>query len=70
VEAINHQAQKILHVCDHVAYYEPYVDYMEELKGTLPGELKEGKGIFLNSGSEAVEGALKLARFVTRQSSP
>lgn len=67
VEAINHQAQKILHVCDHVAYYEPYVDYMEELKGTLPGELKEGKGIFLNSGSEAVEGALKLARFVTRR---
>ncbi len=67
VEAINHQAQKILQVCDHVAYYEPYVDYMEDLKDTLPGDLKRGKGIFLDSGAEAVEMALKLARFVTRR---
>ena len=67
VEAIHNQAKKILHVCDHVAYYENYTDYMDDIRGILPGELKNGKGIFLNSGSEAVEGALKAARFVTRR---
>jgi 4-aminobutyrate aminotransferase len=67
VEAIHGQAQKIVHVCDHIAYYEPYTDYMDDIRGILPGELKEGKGIFLNSGSEAIEGALKLARYVTRR---
>jgi 4-aminobutyrate aminotransferase len=65
VEAVHGQAQKILHVCDHVAYYAPYADYMQEIKGIMPGELQDGKGIFVNSGSEAVEGALKLARYVT-----
>ncbi|NIN00482.1 MAG: aminotransferase class III-fold pyridoxal phosphate-dependent enzyme [candidate division Zixibacteria bacterium] len=67
VEAINGQSQKILHVCDHVGYYEPYTDYMDDVISILPGELSNGKGIFLNSGSEAVEGALKLARYVTRR---
>ena len=67
VEAVYGQAQKILHVCDHVGYYEPYTDYMDDLRGILPTDLQNGKGIFLNSGSEAVEGALKVARFVTRR---
>ena len=67
VEAIHKQAKKILHVCDHVGYYENYTDYMDDIRGVMPGELKNGKGIFLNSGSEAVEGALKVARFVTRR---
>lgn len=67
VEAINRQAQKILHVCDHVGYYESYTEYMEEIRGILPGELREGMGIFLNSGSEAVEAALKVARYVSRR---
>jgi 4-aminobutyrate aminotransferase len=67
VEALSGQAQKILHVCDHVGYYEQYADYMDHVRGILPGDLQHGKGVFLNSGSEAVEGALKVARYVTRR---
>jgi len=67
VEAVHGQAQRILHVCDHVGYYEQYTDYMEDVRGILPGDLQEGKGVFLNSGSEAVEGALKIARYATRR---
>lgn len=67
VEAINSQSQKIIHICDHVGYYEIYTDYLSRILEILPDGLREGKGIFLNSGSEAVEGALKVARFVTKR---
>jgi len=46
---------------------EPYVAMMEAIKALAPGELKNGKGILVNSGSEAVETGIKLARFVTNR---
>ena len=64
VEAICEQAHNLIHGACHIGYMEPYVAMMEALKSVAPGELKNGKGLLVNSGSEAVETALKLARYV------
>jgi len=40
---------------------------LEALKAVAPGDLKNGKGILVNSGSEAVETGIKLARYVTNR---
>jgi len=67
VEAISEQARTLLHGACHIGYMEPYVELMEALKAVAPGNLKSGKGIFVNSGSEAVETAIKLARYITKR---
>jgi 4-aminobutyrate aminotransferase len=46
---------------------EPYVLLLEALTEVAPGELAGGKGILMNSGSEAIETGLKLARYVTKR---
>jgi 4-aminobutyrate aminotransferase len=58
----------LIHGACHVGYMQPYVEMMEAIKAVAPGELKNGKGIFVNSGSEAVESGIKLARYVTNRS--
>ncbi len=68
VEAICDQARSLIHGACHVGYMKPYVDMMEALKAVAPGDLKNGKGILVNSGSEAVESGVKLARYVTNRS--
>ena len=68
VSAINDQAQTLIHGASHVGYMKPYVDMLEALKAVAPGDLKDGKGILVNSGSEAVETGIKLARYVTKRS--
>ncbi len=67
VEAICDQAHLLIHGACHIGYMEPYVAMMESIKSIAPGDLKNGKGILVNSGSEAVETALKLARFVKKR---
>lgn len=68
VEAICDQARTLIHGASHVAYMRPYVEMMEALRAVAPGDLKKGKGILMNSGSEAVETGIKLARYVTNRS--
>jgi 4-aminobutyrate aminotransferase len=68
VAAIREQAETLIHGAGHVGYMEPYVALLEALKATAPGELSSGKGILVNSGSEAVETGIKLARYVTNRS--
>ncbi len=68
VEAIVDQARTLIHGASHIGYMEPYVALLEKLRSIAPGSLHEGKGILLNSGSEAVEAAVKLARMVTGRS--
>jgi 4-aminobutyrate aminotransferase len=68
VEAICDQARTLIHGACHVGYMEPYVDMLEALRAVAPGDLKNGKGILVNSGSEAVETGIKLARYVTNRS--
>ena len=68
VEAIADQARTLIHGACHVGYMDPYVQMLESLKAVAPGELQKGKGILVNSGSEAVETGIKLARYVTNRS--
>jgi 4-aminobutyrate aminotransferase len=68
VEAVCDQARSLIHAACHVGYMQPYVDMMEALKAVAPGDLKKGKGILVNSGSEAIETGIKLARYVTNRS--
>jgi 4-aminobutyrate aminotransferase len=67
VEAICEQARMLIHGACHVGYMEPYVELLESLKAVAPGVLQNGKGILVNSGSEAVETGIKLARYVTNR---
>ena len=61
VKTISDQASKLIHSCIHVVNYEPYVDLAKKLAEIAPGESKK-RTILLNSGSEAVENAIKIVR--------
>jgi 4-aminobutyrate aminotransferase len=66
VAAIQDAASKFLHICGGDFYYEAFAALPERLARIAPG--KDPKKVFLtNSGTEAVEGALKLARHSTRR---
>ncbi len=65
VEAVREQAGRLMHAAAHVGYMRPYLELAERLRSIAPAPLSDGKVIWLNSGSEAVEGALKLARYAT-----
>ncbi len=64
VQAIQDQAAKLLHTCIHVATYEPYVALCERLAGLLPHG-PATRVMLVNSGAEAVENAVKIARQAT-----
>ncbi len=67
VSAIKSAADKFLHICGTDFYYEGMAAVCERLAKLAPGPSK--KRVFLtNSGTEAVEGAIKLARHSTRRS--
>ena len=66
VAAIQDAASKFLHICGGDFYYDSFAELPERLAKLAPG--KDHKRVFLtNSGTEAVEGALKLARHSTRR---
>ncbi|MFD0698225.1 4-aminobutyrate--2-oxoglutarate transaminase [Paenibacillus sp. GCM10027628] len=64
VEAIKKQVEQYIHTCFHVGMYEPYVALAEKLASITPGSFAK-KAMFLNSGAEAVENAVKIARKYT-----
>lgn len=66
VQAIEAQARKFLHICGSDYYYEPMIDLAEKLSRLAPGAGPK-KIFFTNSGTEAVEAALKLARYHTKR---
>ncbi|WP_419656831.1 GabT: 4-aminobutyrate aminotransferase (Gamma-amino-N-butyrate transaminase) [Desulfosarcina variabilis str. Montpellier] len=66
VDAIRDQAGKFIHTCFHVAMYEPYVDLAERLNALAPGDDAK-MTLFANSGAEAVENAVKVARYATKR---
>lgn len=67
IAAIQQQASQLLHVCFHIATYEPYVALCEKLAELLPhGD--HTKVMLVNSGAEAVENAVKIARQATNRS--
>ncbi|HEY7543534.1 MAG TPA: 4-aminobutyrate--2-oxoglutarate transaminase [Blastocatellia bacterium] len=64
VDAVKAQADDFLHTCFHVTMYEPYIELAERLNRLAPGNFAK-KTFFANSGAEAVENAVKLARHYT-----
>ncbi len=62
--AIERQLDKFLHTCVQVTPYESYVRLAERLNQVTPGNFPK-KTLFVNSGAEAVENAVKIARAAT-----
>jgi 4-aminobutyrate aminotransferase/(S)-3-amino-2-methylpropionate transaminase len=67
VEAIKDQAERFTHTCFHVMMYESYVELARRMNGLAPGRFAK-KTMFVNSGAEAVENAVKIARYATKRS--
>jgi len=65
VSAIHEQADRYLHQCFMVGMYEPYVEVCRRLAELSPCRGEQQKSILLNSGAEAVENAVKIARYAT-----
>ena len=62
--AIKEQADAYLHLCFMVTLYEPYVRLAQKLNEIAPGDFRK-KTILFNSGSEAIDNAIKIARAYT-----
>ena len=64
--AVKAQLDLYSHTCFQVLAYEPYVELAERLNMLAPGDFAK-KSIFLSTGAEAVENAVKIARAFTRR---
>jgi 4-aminobutyrate aminotransferase/(S)-3-amino-2-methylpropionate transaminase len=64
IEAVRAQLDALTHTCFAVASYEPYVALAERLNALTPGT-HEKRTMLVNSGAEAVENAVKIARSFT-----
>ena len=64
VAAIERQLDKFLHVCVQVTPYENYIRLAERMNQLTPGKFPK-KTLFVNSGAEAIENAVKIARAAT-----
>jgi 4-aminobutyrate aminotransferase/(S)-3-amino-2-methylpropionate transaminase len=64
VDALHRQADELLHICGIVATHEPMVALAEALNAMTPGDFAK-KTLLMNSGAEAVESAVKIARVST-----
>ncbi len=67
VEAVQQQVARFTHTCFMVAPYESYVAVCEQLNELTPGGHEKRSALF-NSGAEAVENAVKIARHATGRS--
>ena len=66
VEAVRDQVAAFTHTCFMVTPYDGYVAVAEELNAITPGRHEKRSALF-NSGAEAVENAVKVARLATRR---
>ncbi len=64
VEAVREQLHRFTHTCFAVAPYESYISLAERLSRLTPGSFAK-KAMFVNSGAEAIENAVKIARHKT-----
>jgi 4-aminobutyrate aminotransferase len=65
VEAVHAQVDRYLHQCFMVGMYEPYIDVCRRLAELSPCRGDEQKSLLVNSGAEAIENAVKIARTAT-----
>ncbi len=61
VNAVRGQLDKFMHTCVQVTAYENYIELAERMNKAVPGKSPK-KTLFVNSGAEAVENAVKIAR--------
>lgn len=66
IEAIKVQLDSLTHTCFQVTPYENYIELAERLNAILPGDF-EKKSLFFSAGGEAIENAIKIARYYTRR---
>jgi len=66
VEAVKTQADLFSHTCFGLVGYEPYLRLAEKLNQFAPGKTPK-RTFFANSGAEAVENAIKIARYATQR---
>jgi len=66
ISAIREQLEKHLHLCFAVTPYESYVAIAEKLNALAPGNFPK-KTILVNSGAEAIENSIKIARAYTKR---
>jgi len=67
VAAIKEQEDQFIHTCFHVVMYEAYVELAKRMNELTPGDFSK-KTMFVNSGAEAVENSVKIARYATKRS--
>ncbi|MEX2546982.1 MAG: aspartate aminotransferase family protein [Chloroflexota bacterium] len=68
VAAIADQAAKVIHAQQNIVYHKPGLELHERLPRYFPGDVGEPVGLFLsNSGAEAIEASVKLAKIATRR---
>ena len=67
MKAVADQMQKFTHTCHQVLPYENYIRLAERLNDKLPGDFRK-KTIFVTTGAEACENAIKIARVATGRS--
>lgn len=67
IQAVKDQLDRFTHTCHQVVPYENYVALAERLNALVPGDF-EKKTIFATTGAEAVENAVKIARYATGRS--
>jgi len=65
IEAAKKQMDKLVHISQHIAIYEPYTKLAEKMAEIAPSGLV--RSFFCNGGGEAMEGAVKVARFATEK---
>jgi 4-aminobutyrate aminotransferase/(S)-3-amino-2-methylpropionate transaminase len=68
VDAIKKQVDKYIHTCSLVTTMQPYIELAELLNEVTPGNFKK-KTLLANSGSEAVENAINVAKYYTKRNS-
>src|SRR6266852_1866460 len=66
VSAVRDQLDRFLHVCFSVTPYESYIAVAEKLNALAPGKFAK-KTLLLNTGAEAVENSIKIARAYTKR---
>ena len=66
IAAIREQLEKHLHLCFAVTPYESYVAVAEKLNSLAPGKFAK-KTMLVNSGAEAIENSIKIARAYTKR---
>jgi 4-aminobutyrate aminotransferase / (S)-3-amino-2-methylpropionate transaminase / 5-aminovalerate transaminase len=65
VAAVHEQVDRYLHQCFMVGMYEPYVEVCRRLSELSPCRGGDQKSLLVNSGAEAIENAVKIARAAT-----